>query len=222
MPSVSQVGDRYLVIEDDGTNHGPYDERMQAAAKYRELMRENGNGNGSGHEQSGGRLQQAATRFSSGVNRAVQKAGDAGRGLAEKADAAAAEAAEGQFEETEREKRQDTGPSLDFLGGGTGGGGQDGEMQLPFGGGETGPDDVQLPFAEGGGGDDPDLSFLGGGGAEPKMPQFGPDGDGAGDGPQMPDFMGQGPDTTSLPFGDPPEEKGDGQDNQQNDPLRFF
>lgn len=46
-PTISQVGDQYLVIDGE-ESHGPYQKRMHAAAKVRELKRTGSSGGGGG------------------------------------------------------------------------------------------------------------------------------------------------------------------------------
>jgi hypothetical protein len=205
MPDVSEVRGQYLVLSDDGEQYGPYDDKKQAAAKYRELQKEeNGGEDMNGQEQS--RAQRAATKFASGVNTAARKAGEAGRNLAEKADQKAQQAAEEGSDSS-------GGPSLPS---GGMGGGSGPSMDMFGGGGSDSPDMGSLPFGESEG-NDPDLGFLDGGDGEPQMPMFGSGGEG--DGPTMPDFGGGGPDMGQLPFGGMESE--DDEEEPQN-PMDYF
>lgn len=199
---LSQIGDKYIVIDGDGDTHGPFDERMKAAAKARELKREaEGAGDGANGQS---RAQAVATKFATKVNEAARAAGEKGRDFAEQA---AEQPDEPRQRERQGERQQPQGPSLGFLEGGQG------EM-----------DSSTLPFESGGGqGDGPSLDFLGGGMEQPQMPQFGPPADDGEREAQLP-MMGEGPDMGQLPFGEPREGERDRRNGRENefDPLRFF
>jgi len=194
MPEISQVRGQFIILSDDGEQFGPYDDKQQAAAKYRELQREE---NGGMQDQSQSKAQRAATRFSSGVNTAARKAGQAGRKIADKAE----QAAEQPEEDTER--TESSGPSLP--GGSMGGGmSSDGPGLEMFGG----AGEAELPFMQESETDQkggPSLDFLGG---DAEAPMFG----GSQDNPEMPQIMGDGPEIGQLPFGgmENSDEKEDG------------
>lgn len=87
---ISEVQGQYLVIDADGDAVGPYDTRKEAAAKAREMKRDQGTSEVAGQTQATqttSTSQQLATRFSQGVNSkaraAAEKAADAGENLAE-------------------------------------------------------------------------------------------------------------------------------------------
>lgn len=217
MVSVSEVRGKYLVVEDDGTTHGPYEDKRKAAAKYEDLE-------GTTTQSNQSTAQRYASKFTAGVNKAAQRAGDAGRDLANQADQAAQNAADKTFDEEEEETEQGGGPTLDSLFGGAGteSDEDDGGPSLDmFGGGGAG---AELPFAQSGDeeeGDGPSLDFLGGGGggSGPQLPGFGPPADD--EEAQNPMMMGQGPDMGDLPFGRQTEEETDGDEDEYN-PLQFF
>jgi hypothetical protein len=160
--AISEVGDKYVVIDGDGNSVGAYDSKRNAAAKARELKRESGTSEVAGQDaESTSRGQQAATKFSSTVNKAAKTAGKKVSELGQKA----AESVDAPDEEGD-------GADMSFLGGG----------------GDGGP---MLPGMEGDGGDAPTLpSGFGGESDAPSMPAFGGQED-DGDGPTVPS-MGMG------------------------------
>jgi len=201
MAEISEVRGQYLIISDDGEQFGPYDQKKKAAAKYRDLQREEG---GEMQEQSQSKAQRAATRFAAGVNSAARKAGQAGRKIADKAEQAADEP-----EQTEERTERSGGPSLPS--GGMGGGMESGGPGLEMFGGGGG--NAQLPFAQSDEDESngPSLGFLEGG-SDAQVPAFGPPRDA--DNPMM---MGDGPDMDSLPFG-----RDTDSDTDEFDPMRYF
>lgn len=117
--SISTVGDKYLVIDGDNNNYGPYDDRKQAAGKVRELKREQAQTQSSGFEKA----KQA-------VSTGAQKLSDAGEQIAA--------GAEGQ--QARREPRQR--PSIESAFGLNDNGGMN--PTLPGTDGDRGEMDVEM------------------------------------------------------------------------------
>jgi len=199
--TISEVQGQYLVIDSDGSAIGPYDDKMKAASKARQLKQEKQTTSETpasssegmedqdgGSDQSTGKVQRAATRFSSGVNRAVSSA--------------ASKASNVDPVDEPMGANKESTPQLDDLFGGSMDG--DGPSLDMF---ESGGESPRLPFADEGG-DNPQLPFGNGGEADMGMLPFG----GSEGEPSMPAFGGEG-EIGDLPFGD--------SENEGEPELRF-
>jgi len=188
--TISEVQGQYLVIDSDGSAIGPYDDKMKAAAKARQLKQEKQSTSerresrsegmeetNDSSDQSTGKVQRAATRFSSGVNKAVSTA--------------ASKASNVDPVDEPMGANKESTPQLDDLFGGSMDG--DGPSLDMFEGGGKSP---TLPFADDGG-DNPQLPFGNNGEADMGMLPFG----GSEGEPSMPAFGGEG-EIGDLPFGD--------------------
>jgi len=173
---ISEVQGQYLVIDSDGSAIGPYDDKMKAASKARQLKQENQQatqdaqaGSARMEDETGqdqARVQKAATRFSQGVNRVASTAGQKAKQASESVDTS---------------EERDSGPQVDL-----------------FGGMDNG-DSPSLDDVLGQSGDTPELQFgMGENTDGPSLPGFGMDN---GENLQMPSMMGEGPEMGQLPFG---------------------
>jgi len=241
---ISEVQGQYLVIDSDGSAIGPYDDKMKAASKARELKQEKqqatqGAQSGSARMddetgQDQGRVQKAATRFSQGVNKrlGVTQGEDTGesRGVKERFDDFATSFAQGVNDTgSDTDDDESTSPTLPMMGGGERDGDEqptlafmgdpdnDGDPELAFFGDVDGDGETDMTLFEPNQGQEPTFPGFGDdGGDGPSIPGFGP-ADQDADDVTMPDMMGSGPNPEMLPFATSEE-----RDDENTDPFGFM